>query len=188
MPQVLLVDFAGDVHFGAMLQHKEHARPLGLAGVLPAMHGGSLHDNVASPQGFAFAGIQQQLDGTLDDDAVVDALGAVHQRGRAGGEVGHPCDGAEWIGEAQSASRDKIIVGLDINVLVKGDGKLGSGVDHVQTESIVQQPGPVARADRMNDRFASDLVVTGKIVGYAGKVRSDLAWIGRTRVGHDQKR
>ena len=168
-----------------MLQHEEHPRPFGLAGIFPAMHRTSLHHHITAMQDLALAGIQHHLDRPLDDNAIVQALGPVDHWSTTGAKVHHASDRAVRVGQAQGAASDQIIVGGDVGVIGEGDRELRSCIRDVEGQLVLEHGGPEASTDGLDDGFAVGLVVTGEVSGHARQVRRELARVHRARARHD---
>lgn len=108
----LLVPRVADEQGLGVLQHKDHAAPLGLGGVAPAVHGGALDADVAPLHEVLLAAVEDGDDGALDDYAVVEGLGAVHDGVGAGAKVYVAKDGAAGEGEAGGPAGHAFAAGL----------------------------------------------------------------------------
>lgn len=77
-----------------------------------------------------------QFDISLDHDAVVQALGAMHESLSAGSEVDHPAHHAARSDEAQGAVGHDCFARVDVSVVIHADGEVGCRVDNVEVVGV----------------------------------------------------
>lgn len=81
------------------------------------MHGGSLHRGIFLLQEFSLPTVQHQLDRSLENDTVVQALRAVRDAFEPRREADHPADRPVGIDQAGFAAGGDLIVRLDVAVV-----------------------------------------------------------------------
>jgi hypothetical protein len=94
LTEVLLNELAINVERGNIEENEEHAAALGLAQVLPLVVAATVDAAVTGKHDLALAAVESEEELALDDDAVVDAHGAVDGALHAGREVNQAGDAA----------------------------------------------------------------------------------------------
>lgn len=108
-------------------QHEQHPHGL-VARRLPAVHDAALDDDLARAEDARGTVVEEVLDLALQDDAVVERRGAVHEGDVAGSKVDDATDGAARLVERVHARDIVGVVLLEIDLVVEVGWKSGRRV------------------------------------------------------------
>ena len=163
------------------LQHEQHPRPLRLARIPPRMERPSLHGNIPPLQHMLLPRIQGHLNLAIQQNSVVQANRAVHNRLIVRRKVHIPTHGAAWVHEAQLARVDQLLVFADVRFVVHVHGELGSCEGHAESHGVIVEGLPGYVLGAVHDGFLSGGVVGGYVAGWL-REGGDFAFA--VEVGH----
>lgn len=181
-PKILPEPLTLYVQWFAILQAEDHPSPLRIRGISPCVHSRSLHHDITPAHELRLAAVQHALDLPFEHDAVIHALSAVHHAGVSRCEIHVSQHRSTTAHKPKLARFDLLLVCPHVGIVVEIGRERGrESYAHAQLVFVIFLP--VDWASRVDDGFASVLIVAGEIGCGTWQVLRELVR-SRLPVGH----